>query len=473
MTSASDSGTHLFTGALMRFQFENLGLLDQADLEISNLTIICGENNTGKTYATYGIYGFLRDIRSYLRLVLRREKSVASYFKNTTSASIDLQEIFSGKINDYLLKSCEIYKSDLPQAFSSPTNLFKETNFTALTSANCDFFDKEFERIFDIGDSKFISLKKLKKSNHLVVLSTSEEFPDLLFAELIIDAIINIVFLTHLPRVHISSVERTGAAVFRGELDAARARLINRIRNNEVHNFSNKHVLKEINSKISYSWPVEDNVEFARQLESLDKETSSLATEKPEIIEAFHNIIGGTYKSVGGKIVFQSKDRKDISFTMSQSSSSARSLLDIGFYLRCKAEIGDLLIIDEPELSLHPKSQRAFARLLGRLVNAGIKVFITTHSDYIIKELNTLIMLHQANKNTNNVMNDYGYTAQEIINPENTRLYITKKIQHQENKPKTHLERVMIDKKYGIEVETFDKEIMLMNEIQEQLIYGE
>ena len=52
-------------------------------------------------------------------------------------------------------------------------------------------------------------------------------------------------------------------------------------------------------------------------------------------------------------------------------------------------------MIDEPELNLHPDNQRRIARLLARLVNLGIKVFITTHSSYIIKELNTLIMLNR------------------------------------------------------------------------------
>ena len=47
----------------MKFHFENLGLLDKAELELADLTIICGENNTGKTYATYAIYGFLRSWR--------------------------------------------------------------------------------------------------------------------------------------------------------------------------------------------------------------------------------------------------------------------------------------------------------------------------------------------------------------------------------------------------------------------------
>ena len=39
------------------------------------------------------------------------------------------------------------------------------------------------------------------------------------------------------------------------------------------------------------------------------------------------------------------------------------------------------------------------ARLLAMLVNAGIYVAITTHSDYIIKEFNTLLMLHTRRDN--------------------------------------------------------------------------
>ena len=52
-------------------------------------------------------------------------------------------------------------------------------------------------------------------------------------------------------------------------------------------------------------------------------------------------------------------------------------------------------MVDEPELNLHPENQRRIAQLFARLVNLGIRVFVTTHSDYIVKELNTLIMLNQ------------------------------------------------------------------------------
>jgi predicted ATPase len=78
---------------------------------------------------------------------------------------------------------------------------------------------------------------------------------------------------------------------------------------------------------------------------------------------------------------------------MDESSSSVRSLLDLGVYLRCVASVGDLLVIDEPELNLHPQNQRRVARLLARLTNVGINVLVTTHSDCLIKELNLLLLM--------------------------------------------------------------------------------
>lgn len=38
-------------------------MFDNAKFEVGDLTIICGENNTGKTYATYSLYGYLQYMR--------------------------------------------------------------------------------------------------------------------------------------------------------------------------------------------------------------------------------------------------------------------------------------------------------------------------------------------------------------------------------------------------------------------------
>ena len=43
----------------MKFVFKNLGPISEAELELGDLTIIAGRNNTGKTYVAYTLSCFL------------------------------------------------------------------------------------------------------------------------------------------------------------------------------------------------------------------------------------------------------------------------------------------------------------------------------------------------------------------------------------------------------------------------------
>ena len=46
----------------------------------------------------------------------------------------------------------------------------------------------------------------------------------------------------------------------------------------------------------------------------------------------------------------------------------------IDYYINNLAKKGQLLVIDEPELNLHPDNQRKMAALIVRLINSGIKI---------------------------------------------------------------------------------------------------
>ena len=54
----------------MKVTLKNLGLLKQAEFTLGDLTIICGSNNMGKTYATYALFGFLYFWEELLNLEL-------------------------------------------------------------------------------------------------------------------------------------------------------------------------------------------------------------------------------------------------------------------------------------------------------------------------------------------------------------------------------------------------------------------
>ena len=136
-----------------------------------------------------------------------------------------------------------------------------------------------------------------------------------------------------------------------------------------------------------------------------------------------------------------------------------------------------MLMLDEPELNLHPTNQRRLARFIAALVNHGIKVFLTTHSDYIIKELNTLLMLAQQTPHTLAVQQAHGYVEDELLSPTKVKLYMTcvepKRREGKGKRSKINtLKRAVIFPDRGIEVTTFDTAIEDMNEIQSEILCG-
>lgn len=459
----------------MKFFFENLALLHKTELNLNNLTIICGNNNTGKTYVTYAIYGFLRNWNNLLSIVLRKEREIYEKKKRNKSDNIDqidLQKIFEGNINKYLQKMCDEYLENIHRIFASKEDYFKTTKLKISIEKEANFLAKSFSRRINKGDKVFATLSKKENSGLLEIL-TSDDTEDLLkkfhLNEFIIDAVSEIVFEHYFPRVHISSAERTGATIFRTELDIARTRMLKALNEIESKDLQNPLKLLEQIAKTDYALPVEDNVSFVRQLEDFDKQVSDLYKENPKIKERFNEIIGGDYKVIKNKgLVFQPQNDKKKSFSMNEVSSCARALLDIGFYIRCRAKPGDLFIIDEPELNLHPKNQLHFARLIVLLINSGIKVFMTTHSDYLIKELNTMIIFNRKTEHTKKIQGKYGYSELESLDPSLVNLYIT----DEKSISEVELIKANINSEYGIEVNTFDKIIETMNEIQDELIYG-
>lgn len=456
----------------MKFIFENLGLLEKAELDLAQLTIICGENNTGKTYATYAIYGFLRNWKDLLYHILAEE--VGFIDQKDKKYRINLEEIFTGNINYFLNKMSKLFIQDLPRVFASKEEAFIDTKITINIDKEISIIPKSFNKKIQIRGEVLATITKDENSPILEVLADDGVVNTFGINGFIFEAISEIVFSQYFPNPHISSAERTGAAIFRKELDIARTRMLKALHemgNKEIKRIKERpwELLREVGA--DYAWPVEDNVDFVRQLEDLDKQKSELSKSNPEILLAFDDIIGGSYKVLRNQgLVFHAKKGKQRKFTMNEASSCVRSLLDVGFYLRCRAKKGDFFIIDEPELNLHPKNQRAFARLVARLINAGVSVFMTTHSDYLIKELNTLIMMNQDKGYIKEIKEKYEYANEEIVNPSMINLYITRK--KSKNSNKNVLIKASIHSDVGIEVSTFDDTIDIMNEIQEALLYG-
>ena len=77
------------------------------------------------------------------------------------------------------------------------------------------------------------------------------------------------------------------------------------------------------------------------------------------------------------------------------TSSMVSELAPVVLYLRHVVSPGEVLIIEEPESHLHPGMQVAFIRHLAAAVRSGIRIIITTHSEWVLEELANLVRLSE------------------------------------------------------------------------------
>jgi len=77
------------------------------------------------------------------------------------------------------------------------------------------------------------------------------------------------------------------------------------------------------------------------------------------------------------------------------ASSMVSELAPIVLFLRHAVISGSVLMIEEPEASLHPGMQVELTRQLAMLIERGVRVIITTHSEWILEELANVVRRSQ------------------------------------------------------------------------------
>ncbi len=256
--------------------------------------------------------------------------------------------------------------------------------------------------------------------------------------------------------------ERNGLHLFFRELSTRRVALLHHASREKI---DLQELLKDV-IRSPYAIPIALYIDWLNRLPEIQrKEKGEFHTIAEKLKK---ELAGGAYKVDGktGNISFKPyKKKRDGIATQSMglhmTSSTVKSLFSLWFYLENQAKVGDLLMIDEPELNIHPENQRKIARILARLINAGLHIVISTHSDYIVRELNTLILLGQEGAEKLRVK--HNYTEDEILTSDKVAAYLFNK---------GTIKPFEITPNDGIYATTFDDVIADLNNVNDDIYYG-
>ncbi len=392
----------------MKIKFSNLGSIKETELDLRPLTVIIGPNNSNKTYIAYCVYGLWKQFISTVSSKLM--DSIDLKKESVNKLSIKKEQLINLFIEGHNRK-IDDFRENLDKYFQdSNGKLFVNTNFEIKLSEekvrqaieliveqeNLNSLLEEDLSISSSGDTLYISFAKN------IDTSISEETRIKLTAISLIIALSEQLF----PTPFILPAERNAFIIHYKMLANRRFNLLreNRrelIRKSEDDIKRQFDILRE-QGDISYPEPIEDFLEFLTNAE-FNKNVKLNPASKNEfqkLADKIEYYIINKNKVFYEPTVLEGKEikvrvNKDLTIYLHNASSSIKQLTPLLLYLRYRAKKNDLLIIDEPEMNLHPESQTKLLEIFGILVNLGINVLITTHSPYFMAHLNNLI-----NKNT-------------------------------------------------------------------------
>lgn len=448
---------------MLNIDIKHLGNIKKANIKLNNLVIFTGESNSGKTYLNYMLYALLDQRYSFGNSGIFLD--IVKQAKENGLYEINLEEFIKNNIDKIVNGFKNSFKKSLPQFFSTTADMFK--NF------DIDFIEKELYNLEDLKmESISISLtigkgeeicEIIKDSDSLIlsIVIKDAKVPNDVYVDFLEKNISKMIMKPLYHNTFILPAERSGLSLFYQELNSKRNALINNLQKAQINPMD---VIKDlIISK--YPQPIADFIEFLNDTQYLKKSKSELS----DITNYLHfEIINGKYKVdkdgiqfMPYKTSYKSNNFQD-KIDLHLSSSTVKTFFSLDFYIMHLAKIDDVLIIDEPELNLHPDNQRKVARLLARVVNAGVKVILSTHSDYIIKELNNLIMLSDEFPSKQELMKKYKYSNDEILKSEDVNAYLVKdgEVKALENNTKE-----------GIIATTFDEVINKLNNSSDDIYY--
>ena len=419
-------------------------------MHINDLTLICGLNNTGKTYISYAIYSILTELENLIEAKLE-ESAISELIEILDSEGIHKVKIngLIQKLNEKFIDANPIIDRKVSKFFDVPESHFSDSKISLTldgfnTKEKLSYLGFDYQNlitidyIFENGDSflKFEVRNEKANGESEVDESFLQKFNGNVerAAVFLNNAIKKIIYRRYLskfiPRPFPITSERTGISLFYKSFDSKNNQILAELGESEKM-ISNQ----QLNAMRSlHALPIEDNINNVRIYSNV-KDVQSFFVDKDNEFNGEFGVINilnellddGSFSSANGTLLYQPSENSsegEPTIPLHIASSSIKSLFLFDMYIKNIAAKNDILVIDEPELNLHTTNQVKVARLIARIVNSGIKVLVTTHSDFILRELNNLIMMNSISENKRKKLcKDFDITDYDLLDMNKVSAY--------------------------------------------------
>ena len=417
----------------VQISVQNFGPVAKADIDLRPLTVFVGESNTGKTYLSALIYALHQNFEGFSRFPWAVHVPLflqSVYHSQDSSASTPT--VLRAEILETLKKLDTPERpftfSDLPQ---------QPRAWLQRRLEDAEVFGNRLKRCFDLGpDSKLVRFTNGARNELKVLLDVREGSQTLWHFDLQDagsglnvgghingetsfspddTAVLRGIFDVNNPRVFLG--RNPEAAYY---LPAARSGIMQShgvIASSLIEN-ATRLGLERFPAIPAFSGMIAD---FLKLIVSYDEHRGSSYKMK-RIAKALENealqgeieVIRKPVPEGYPEFLYRPKKTTE-TLRLSQSSSMVSELAPLVLFLRGIVKPGDLLIIEEPESHLHPDAQTAIARTLARLVREGVRLVITTHSDWLLQQLGNLIREGEANKQKNQTPTSDNWLVKEEV----------------------------------------------------------
>lgn len=393
-----------------------LGAIRKAVVDLQKpLTLFCGPNSTGKTYLSYLLYAIfentdyveskgldkiVKHFSEYKEFTLNRElvenfiQDVAVSMKDKLGSIFGIGDLAVDKLFSQFELSLILSDGDYERMLESPCRLISKNG------------EKEFGIVKNASSDKVIY--------HMNGENSTIGRDSLMGLRLMINHFFRLLCFRNSGGVRMLTVERNSIYTFKTELSLGRNELIDRIQ--QKSDRSELDILDMVNSSSRrYPLAVRSSLRIANDLENVQKFNSPYY-KIAELIEK--GILQGEVKITRtGDVEFVSgKVGKTKHLPIHLTSSIVKTMSSLVIYLKHIAHKGDLLIIDEPEMNFHPNVQISLMQIFAILTKLDLRIIISTHSDYMIREVNNLIMAGTIYAKDAQLIKELGYDENMLLN---------------------------------------------------------